>query len=146
MFANKLAVVTIALVAEVCAAGGPNFLTLCIHEDGTVRYEPTMALCCKQDERGKGECCSHEDGDAGERDGIDADDACQDFGVFFSQVSVTRPSIRQFLLDGSVLSELLPIVAFLPESPFARESAAFDCCGPPRDRILLELSTVVLRI
>ena len=146
MFAKNLGVLAVALVAEVCAAGGPNFLTLCIHEDGTVRYEPTLALCCKQNQQGQGECCSHEGADPAEQNGIDQDDACQDYGVTISQVVLPRQSIKQFLLDGAALTEWLPLVALVPVLPFSRQHAAIDGCGPPRDHILSDLSNVVLRI
>lgn len=146
MFTKNIAVLAVAFAAELCAAGGPNFLTLCIHEDGSVRYEPTMALCCKPIEQGKGECCAHEESRSEDRHGMESDENCQDFGVTFSQVFVPRQSIRQLLLDAPALYEVLPIVAVLPVSPFSRESAAVDCCGPPRDRILHDLSTIVLRL
>jgi hypothetical protein len=146
VFTKNVGVLAIAFVAEICTSGGSSLLTLCVHEDGSVRYEPTLALCCKPTDAGKGECCSHEEGKSGERDGIEEDDACQDYAVLFSQVVPSKPSIRQYLLDGPAHFEWLPIIAVLLETPFARESAAFENCGPPQDRILHELSTIVLRI
>src|SRR5579872_610252 len=146
MFANKLGFIAIAFVAEVCAAGGPNFLTLCIHEDGSARYEPTMALCCKQDGQGHGECCSHQEGKPFESEGITPKDPCQDYGVVFTQVPTPAPSIKQILTDNLGLCEFLPVVILNPEAPIFESSIAFGCCGPPGNHTLLDLSTVVLRI
>jgi len=146
MFSNKFALFAVALVAEVCAAGGPNFLTLCIHEDGTVRYEPTMALCCKQDEQGRGECCSHQEGKPFESEGVTPEDPCQDYGVVFTQVPTPTSSLKQILTDGIGLCELLPVVLLNPGAPIPEPSTASGCCGPPGNHTLLDLSTVVLRI
>ncbi len=146
MFANRLGVLAIALVAELCAAGGSALLTLCVHEDGTVRYEPTLALCCKQNEPGQGECCSHEVSPANETHGVAPENPCQDYGVSFVQVIVRSPSLKQFLVDSPALQGLVSIAALVPAEPALESSAATRSCGPPRDHLLHDLSTVVLRI
>lgn len=146
MVSSKVLCVAVALVAEVCASAGPSLLTLCVHEDGTVRYEPTMALCCKQNEQGHGECCSHDESSSPESRGITQDDACQDFSVALSQLPVPPLSVKQFLANGSALSELLPITAILPAVPLSEVSVSSGFCGPPPDHLLKDLSTVVLRI
>lgn len=145
MLAKKLGCLAIALVAEICAAGGPNFLTICIHQDGSVRYEPTMALCCRQDAKGQGECCSAGHADHGSADGVESDDPCEDYGVAFSQISVSRPSLKRVLSDGPV-TVLFPLLIVLPDSPVTPEASDFAAWRPPRDRILHDLSTIVLRI
>src|SRR6187549_1477931 len=99
MFSKKFGLVALALVAEVCAAGGSSLLTLCVHEDGTLRYEPSFALCCKLNDQGQGECCSHLESGADEHHGFTPETTCQDYEVRFTQVFVPSTSVRQFLPD-----------------------------------------------
>ena len=145
MAGNPL-VVAIFLLAEVCASAGPALLTLCIHDDGTMRYEPTMALCCKLNDQGQGECCSHEEGKPFEGGALTPEDSCQDFGVVISQVSISAASIKQILTPGTEICDVLPVVARTPGVPLFERSIAAGGCGPPGDHTLLDLSTVVLRI
>lgn len=144
--AAKSLVVAVALLAEICASAGPALLTMCIHEDGTVRYEPTMALCCKQNEQGQGECCSHDESKPFDDHDLTPEDACKDYGVVFTQVPTTVTSIKQILSDDLGICELLPIVAVTPGLPVVESSISLGSCGPPGNHTLLDLSTVVLRI
>lgn len=146
MSSLKLIVVAIALLAEVCASAGPALLTICVHEDGTVRYEPTMALCCKQNEQGHGECCSHEEGRPVDDHVVSPVDSCSDYGVVFTQVPTPVTSIKQILSDNLGLCELLPVDVLAPSFPIVQSSISLGSCGPPGNHTLQDLSTVVLRI
>jgi hypothetical protein len=146
MVPGRLAVVVIALIAEVCATAGPSLLTLCIHEDGSVRYEPTLALCCKQNEQGQGECCSHETGSPFEGGELTPEDTCSDYSLAFIQLQISAPSIKRILSDFQVILEQLPVVVQLPGAAVVDSRISRGRDKPPEDRILSDLSTVVLRI
>jgi hypothetical protein len=146
MAANKLGVLALTLVAHIYASGAPGLLTLCVHNDGVVQYEPTLELCCQLNEQGQGECCSFEDAHPGESDGFTPEDGCQDYCVILSQVPVSPSSVERLLLGSPELREVLSTWVVPPANPILEWPVSSGFCGPPPDHVLKDLATVVLRI
>lgn len=130
------------LLAQVIALAGPGGIVLCVHEDGTARYESVAALCCEGSQ--SGETSPPQAGS----DGIAAaQDHCLDCPASLTAVP---PASWELLapIPGDPCSalpgELPRLWLSLPDS---RPSCGGNASGPPlRGDRLAHLSTVVLQV
>ena len=142
MFTRNLAVLSLAFAAEFCAVAGPAVLTLCVHEDGSIRYESALALSCRTDEPGGGDCCSHQESVPLRNREVSPVDNCEDYGVNLVQVVPVRPQP----VEEPVVCAILPLLGLAPNLPARRCSLDADSPEHPRDHVLQDHSTVFLRL